>query len=211
MNPIQHAYNTWAASYDSDENRTRDLDQLATQQALKGLHCHSIVELGCGTGKNTAFLAELGTQVHAFDFSESMLAYARARITQPHVHFSQTDILNPWPCASQSVDLVVANLVLEHLEELEPVFAEAQRVLVAGGQFFICELHPFQQYNGKQARFEHEQQSTFIPAFVHHISDFFQAGQSQGFTLEQCQEWWHASDHGLPPRLLSCLFRKAAV
>ena len=47
---IKKAYNDWSASYDSDENLTRDLDQKVTREALANLHFKSILEIGCGTG-----------------------------------------------------------------------------------------------------------------------------------------------------------------
>jgi len=67
---IQKAYNDWSSAYDTDENLTRDLDQKVTREELADLHFNSILEIGCGTGKNTAFLAQIGAHVHALDFSE---------------------------------------------------------------------------------------------------------------------------------------------
>ena len=54
---VQHGYNQWAASYDAVENKTRDLDKTATQTVLKDISFSNILELGCGTGKNTIWLA----------------------------------------------------------------------------------------------------------------------------------------------------------
>ena len=51
---IQNAYTNWSATYDEDPNRTRDLDQQVTYATLSGQHFAAIVEIGCGTGKNTA-------------------------------------------------------------------------------------------------------------------------------------------------------------
>src|SRR6476659_3491077 len=69
---IQNAYNEWSDTYDTDQNLTRDLDQKVTREALTNLHFESILEIGCGTGKNTTFLAQVGTRVHAMDFSEGV-------------------------------------------------------------------------------------------------------------------------------------------
>ena len=67
---IQQAYDEWSDSYDVDENLTRDLDQKVTREVLTNLHFTSILETGCGTGKNTSFLSQLGDKVYAVDFSE---------------------------------------------------------------------------------------------------------------------------------------------
>jgi predicted TPR repeat methyltransferase len=48
---IQSAYNEWSQTYDTDENRTRDLDQRIMLETLAGQQFHSILEIGCGTGK----------------------------------------------------------------------------------------------------------------------------------------------------------------
>ena len=78
---INEAYNQWSISYDTDRNRTRDLDQAVTRHCLAGLRCRTIIELGCGTGKNTALYARIGQAVHALDFSAGMIARARAKTT----------------------------------------------------------------------------------------------------------------------------------
>ncbi|HEY7907415.1 MAG TPA: class I SAM-dependent methyltransferase, partial [Thermomicrobiales bacterium] len=129
--PIQTAYSEWAATYDTDHNQTRDLDQVVTQTVLSGRHYRTILEIGCGTGKNTQLLARIGDRVHAIDFSAGMLAQARAKGFDTHVTFSVADLTRPWPSADHSVDLIACNLVLEHIADLPFIFAEAVRTLAA--------------------------------------------------------------------------------
>lgn len=174
-----------------------------------GLRFKSAIEIGCGTGKNTLLLSQIADRVYAIDFSTSMLEMARAKVDSDNVTFITGDITKPWNCSSQSADLITCNLVLEHVEDLSIVFAEAERVLVTGGYFFICELHPFRQYLGKKANFKKELEVIEISAFVHHISDFLNAARSHGFQLEEFKEWWHDRDRDCPPRLVSFLFRKS--
>lgn len=205
---IQQAYNDWSSSYDSDVNRTRDLDQELTREALGSLRFQSILEIGCGTGKNTVFLAEIGTTVHALDFSEGMLAKARGRVEAKNTRFSTADLTRRWPCEDGAYDLVVCNLVLEHIEDLSFIFSEAFRVLVKGGQFLVNELHPFRQYEGTKARFQSDAGVTEIPAFVHHISDFLNTAAGKGLRLVKLDERWHAEDINKPPRIISLVFQK---
>jgi malonyl-CoA O-methyltransferase len=206
---VSDGYNAWAATYDTDRNLTRDLDAAATRATLAGMRPRSILELGCGTGKNTLTLAEIGGRVQALDFSEAMLAQARAKQPGAHVSFSLADLTRPWPCADASVDLIVGNLVLEHIAELGFIFAEAARCLEPGGRLFLSELHPFKQYLGAKARFEQAQARVDIPAFTHHISEFLAAAAQAGLGLLSLKEWWHAEDPPELPRLLSLLFDKA--
>ena len=205
---IQDAYTRWSATYDSDRNGTRDLDQRVTERTLADRNCRNILELGCGTGKNTALLDRIGRKVLALDFSPGMLQQAKAKLKTDHVFFVRADLTKPWPAKSGSFELVVCNLVLEHIEDLDPVFYQASQSLMAGGELFVSELHPFRQYQGTQANFSNEQETVEIDAFVHHLSDFTEAARKNGLSLKSMNEWWHEEDLNKPPRLVSFLFEK---
>ena len=205
---IEAAYTDWSATYDLDRNLTRDLDEVVTRKTLANLRCSSVLEIGCGTGKNTAFLAQIGKHVRALDFSAGMIERARQKLALENVAFDVADITLPWPCEDRAVDLIVCNLVLEHVRDLSFIFAEAFRTLADGGRFFICELHPFRQYEGTQANFQRKEKTTEIQAFVHHISDFLDAATFSGLSLASIKEWWHAEDQNKPPRLVSFMFEK---
>jgi ubiquinone/menaquinone biosynthesis C-methylase UbiE len=207
---IRKAYTHWAATYDSDRNLTRDLDEMVTRQILARQQYGKILELGCGTGKNTMFLAQIARHVYAFDFSEGMMQQAKAKLRHENIMFTITDFTQPLPCVGESIDLIVCNLVLEHIEDLTFIFEEVYRVLVKGGHFFLCELHPFKQYQGKKATFQRKQEQIEIPAFVHHLSSFWDAAKATGFTFEDFKEWWHEEDRSLSPRLASFMFEKGA-
>ena len=205
---IQDAYSNWSTTYDADRNLTRDLDQYATQTILAHQHYRSIVEIGCGTGKNTPLLAEIGRQVYSIDFSPGMIEKAQQKVRSDHVAFLIADITKPWPCLAQSAEMVVCNLVLEHIQDLTFVFSEAVRILHQGGRLFICELHPFRQYQGKQANFQRGSETIEIPAFLHHLSDFTNAASQNQLSLVHFQEWWDEADKTTVPRLVSFLFEK---
>jgi malonyl-CoA O-methyltransferase len=209
---IQQAYNDWSSSYDSDANLTRDLDGSLLRKTLADLHFRSILEIGCGTGKNTTFLSAIGEDIHALDFSEGMIEKAREKVNASHVRFSVADLTQTWPCDPQAYELIVCSLVLEHIEDLSIIFSEAFRVLREGGKFVIHELHPFRQYEGKKARFQGNQGATEIPAFIHHISDFGKIASESGLRLITLDEHWHENDHpDKPPRIVSFLFEKQRI
>ena len=205
---VEDAYNAWSATYDSDQNRTRDLDEQVARGELQNLRFRAALELGCGTGKNTNLLSSISEGVLALDFSASMIERAKQRVTSANVTFEIADITKRWPADDQLFDLVVCNLVLEHVEELPFIFGEAARVLIAGGKFFVCELHPFRQYQGTQARFQQQERTTHITAFLHHITDFLSAAEGSRLKLVKLDEWWHADDDGQLPRLISFMFAK---
>lgn len=211
---IQAAYSEWASTYDHDRNLTRDLDAEITRAELHDLRPDTVVELGCGTGKNTVFYAELAPRVEALDFSAGMLAQARTKVHAHHVHFTQTDLTQAWPIPPAHADLIAGNLVLEHIADLGHIFSEAARVLQPGGLLFLCELHPYRQYAGKQARYNQDQATIEIPAWLHHTSEFTEAASAHGFILRRLREWWHDEDRAAPapkpPRLISFLFERAS-
>ena len=206
---IQGAYNEWSRIYDTNENRTRDLDQKVTRETLAEQHFNSILELGCGTGKNTAFLVQIGNLVHALDFSQGMIEKAKEKVKAANIRFSMADLTKRWPCEDSVYDLITCNLVLEHIKNLSHIFSEAARVLQPHGRFLINELHPFKQYQGTQARFESNAETIEVEAFVHHISDFTNAAETHGLKLERLNEYWHAEDRDKPPRLISFIFMRA--
>ncbi|MCD9187647.1 MAG: class I SAM-dependent methyltransferase [Pyrinomonadaceae bacterium] len=204
---VQQAYNSWSETYDSVENKTRDIEAKALRQSVSGENLDTL-EIGCGTGKNTGFLQTRAAKLIGADFSTEMLEKAKAKITSENVEFRQMDLRDEWNFAENSFDLITCSLALEHIENIDFVFAQAARVLRSGGRFYIGELHPFKQYNGTKARFETGSGVFELECFVHHISEFFEAGTKNNFDVSELKEWFDDDDKTQIPRLLTMIFRK---
>jgi ubiquinone/menaquinone biosynthesis C-methylase UbiE len=208
---VAAAYDRWSETYDTDPNRTRELAGQVLRKLDLPVAGRDLVEIGCGTGRNTEWLAMSAGTITALDFSEEMLRRARARVQDPRVRFIQHDVRTPWPLPDDSAALVIVMLVLEHVEQLEIVFAEAARTLHPRGQLFICELHPMRQLMGGQAQFSNPKsgERELVAAFLHNVSDFVNGGLSQGFELLRLDEWRDLeAAPATIPRLLSLLFTK---
>lgn len=112
----------------------------------------TVLEMGCGTGKNTVWLVSQANQVFSFDFSAGMLVIAKDKVQSENVQCQKADLTKEWDVQNEFADLVTFNLVLEHVEDLGFVFSQAFQKLRKGGILFICELdislHPFKQYQG---------------------------------------------------------------
>lgn len=208
--PIANAYDRWSASYDAARNTTRDLDGRVLRDARLPLAGARVLEIGCGTGRNTVFLAAQAREVVALDFSEGMLAQARTRCAGLPVRFAAQDLRTRWPVGDATIDVAVTDLVLEHIEDLAPIYAEAARVLRPGGVFFVSELHPAMQRAGKQANFTDPATGTEhrIPAYRHDVAAFVNGGIGAGLVLRRLDEWRLGADDD-HPRLLTLEFTKS--
>ena len=204
----QQAYNIWASQYDSNENKTRDLEAMALRESLSEISFENCLEIGCGTGKNTIWLAEKAKQITAVDLSEEMMAQAKAKVDAANVHFNQADITEPWSFSAGQYDLVVFSLVLEHIENLDHIFRETAQSLKPGGFVYIGELHPFRQYSGSKARFATAEGEQVLTCFNHHISDFILKARQQGLVLSDLQEYFDEGDRNGVPRILAMMLKK---
>jgi len=204
----QQAYNQWASQYDTNLNRTRDLEGKALREMLSQIAIDQCLEIGCGTGKNTEWLIKKAKHLTAVDLSENMLAKAKEKITASTVRFLQADITKPWSFGTSVYDLVTFSLVLEHIRDLEFVFKEAAAALKTGGNMYIGELHPFKQYAGSKARFETEQGVQVVECFNHHVSDFIQGAKRYGLTTIELKEYFDDDNRNEVPRILALLLTK---
>ena len=201
------AYDSWSAQYDSNINRTRDLEALALQKMLGDFHFNSCLEIGCGTGKNTTWLLTKAKSITAVDLSDEMLAKAKEKIKSSKVNFIQADILQEWNFANYKYDLVSFSLVLEHIENLEPVFEKVSKLIAPGGYVYIGELHPFKQYAGTKARFTTPEGEQVVTCFNHNLTDFTGAAKLYGFEIAGINEFFDEDDRNTIPRIIALLLK----
>ncbi|KAK3328672.1 cyclopropane-fatty-acyl-phospholipid synthase [Cercophora scortea] len=152
------AYDLWSAVYDTDNNFLQALDTLEMQSLLPQLFSNltstlpkpwKVVDLGCGTGRNTTHLLSIPEvkEIIALDLSSKMLDVARKRIASasgdtPKVTFQVYDLMassNPSP-PPQDADAIISTLVLEHVP-LKEYFAAAKGMLKPGGLLLLTNMH----------------------------------------------------------------------
>ncbi len=176
---VRQAYDVWANDYDTVKNKTRDLEAKALRASLSMFENLDVLEIGCGTGKNTEWLVSKAKRLVAADFSAEMIARAKAKIAASNVEFRQFDLRDGWEFPENQFDLITCSLALEHIEDINFVFGQTHKVLRSNGLFYIGELHPFKQYQGSKARFDTDTGVFELECYVHHISEFFCGGNEQ--------------------------------
>ena len=206
MKEIKDDYNTWADQYDNNINTTRDLDKTVTKKSLSKIDFFKVLELGCGSGKNTEWLITKADRLVGLDFSKNMLELARKKIKNDKVTFINTDINKNWPVNDNSFDLATINLTLEHIEILDHVFNSLFMKLTQGGKCFVCELHPKKQLAGSRAQFEENETEVVLDVFQHSEQDYIKNAEKAGLNLLAKEEWYDNEKD--IPKLISFLFEK---
>jgi 2-polyprenyl-3-methyl-5-hydroxy-6-metoxy-1,4-benzoquinol methylase len=205
---VQAAYKIWSEQYDTNENKTRDLEAVSLRETLSTIQFNDCLEIGCGTGKNTVWLEQHAQKVKAVDLTQEMIDIARGKVQTNKVDFAIADITQDWNFANSQYDLVTFSLVLEHIENLDAIFENLAKVVKPQGHVYIGELHPFKQYAGSKARFNTEAGEQVVSCFNHHITDFTNAASHNGFYVELINEYFDNNDKSTLPRILTLLLKK---
>ncbi|KAI1467565.1 putative methyltransferase [Daldinia caldariorum] len=211
--PTNEAYDRWAAVYDTDGNFLQALDttELKTLFPKFLLSITSpkpwrVVDLGCGTGRNTSLLLRVSdvAEVIALDSSKGMLEVARSRLqksndattgidlarTPPKLHLEVFDMLaSPSsPALAQLVDGVISTLVVEHVP-LSIFFSHISQMLRPGGVLLLTNMHD-QMGAISQAGFVDVSTGEKIrpTSYVHTVADVIAEADKYGFDIEETGE-----------------------
>ncbi len=170
--PTTEAYGRWAATYDHDSNPLQALDDIELTKLIPHLLSllpatgARLVDLGCGTGRNTLKLLAASNvrSILCLDASAEMLAEftSKIRLTNPGPHFGPVPESTPrqsrgpeisWQVydlltdpdgskiASIQADGVFSTLVLEHVP-LNAFFRAVEKMLRPGGLCLLTNMHP---------------------------------------------------------------------
>jgi ubiquinone/menaquinone biosynthesis C-methylase UbiE len=187
---IRGGYDRWSEIYDQEANPLIGLEEPVVREALGDVAGLSVLDLGCGTGRHTLWMAAAGASVTAVDFSEGMMEKARAKRGTERVRFLVHDLHERLPFPDRSFDRVVSGLVLEHLHDFSPFFSEAHRVLKPGGLAVVSAMHPAMFLRDVRARFRDPATGEKVePGSVEHtMGDIVMAAVQAGFTLAGIDE-----------------------
>ena len=111
------------------------------------------VDVGCGNGRNTVYLANKGIDVLALDFSTEAVARTKERLAHSTVSGSVdvllADATAGFPITDESADLIVDSYFSCHILEeatLDSYFTDVRRILAPDGQFYWSGLGAADEY-----------------------------------------------------------------
>ncbi|WP_010090906.1 class I SAM-dependent methyltransferase, partial [Burkholderia ubonensis] len=130
--PTLDAYDTYAADYAQlwlDEGPPDDMYALLEQHFAPG----PTADVGCGAGRDTAWLESRGFDVRGYDASAALLDEARRR--HPGLRFEQAALPALSGVPSGAFRNVLCETVVMHLDQVEAAAAAARLVdlLAPGG------------------------------------------------------------------------------
>ena len=101
----------------------------------------SVLDVGCGEGKNAVYLAQQGAHVKAFDVSEAAIANAkRAWPEAVHVEWEVADVRTT-PLRENEFDIVIAyglTHCLSSPEEVQQTITRLQAATTTSGYHVLC-------------------------------------------------------------------------
>lgn len=208
-------YDEWAKVYDSDGNVLQQLDSLAFHDTVIPLLNQTktplnILELGCGTGRNTVLLkqhAPAGSTIYATDISQNMMEEAKRKIaglpsddgsegstSGVNVKWALLDLqtqqkeLKAFVAGGKEEleeadrpDVVISTLVLEHVE-LDAFFSVVGSMVKPGGWAWVTDMHP-EMGQSRAAFYKQDGTKIIGVSFMHAVEDKIRVAKEYGLEL----------------------------
>jgi len=152
---MSHQGNVWEREYKNPKFVTKkdepQADTLRFFRFLKKekkvkLENLDVLDLGCGTGRNSNYLASSGNKVIGIDISKTALEIAHARADESRlghlVSYQLADIGEPYNIFDNSIDIILDVTSSNSLNEKgrEIYLEESYRILKENGYFFVRAL-----------------------------------------------------------------------
>lgn len=184
LNPVE-GYARWASTYER-ETAVSLLDDILVDALSPPLAGCRLLDVGCGTGRR--MIATDAASATGVEPSWEMIAagaknrFGRGDLT---VRQGRAEEL---PVADQAFDVAWCRLVLGHVADLAPPYAEIARALVAGGTAIVSDFHPEAHARGHRRTFRSGGGVLEIDTHPHTIADHILAAEAAGLVLMEGDE-----------------------
>lgn len=141
------------------------------------------LELGCGEGQNSRWLARQGLLCTAIDISEDQLAYARKDAADEGLTIDfRCSSIEDFPIPAGSYDLITSSHAFEFVEAPFDLVKRVAEGLKPGGWFVLSTVHPV--YNGDWVEADEEDGSEtwgrLLVNYFHPIDDVREQPEGEG-------------------------------
>lgn len=181
---VREGYRLWAPTY-SNETAISHLEaQLAAAltPSLSGLR---LLDAGCGTGRR--LLGAGAVSAVGIDISPDMLNAGIGRTGEAGARVMVGDVRD-LPLPDRAFDVVWCRLVMGHLPDCAPAYAELARVADIGARVLVTDFHPAAYAAGHRRTFRSGGAVHEVEHYVHDIPRHVTAAASVGLELIEIQE-----------------------
>lgn len=131
---------------------------------MKGiLKNKKVLDVGCGFGKDLAYLEKKGAVVYGIDASPKMIELARKN--NPNLKNLSVQTFEKTNFGNNFFDVMVSRYALHYAENLEKAFKELHRILKPGGFLIFLVAHPLLAFVAKKKRIYDKKEIVDIPIF----------------------------------------------
>ncbi|MBQ8425730.1 MAG: class I SAM-dependent methyltransferase [Clostridia bacterium] len=139
---VRNQWNNVAQCYSSEQRES--INNITNRTIIKELAGSvenlRLLDAGCGDGYLSSIFRDLGANVYAFDGSENFINLAKNEFK--NINYQVCDIKKDLPFDDKFFDIIVSSLVLMDIDNIEPFFKEANRILNDDGKLIFSIVHP---------------------------------------------------------------------
>lgn len=146
---VERDWDKMAAAYEAftggENSYSNKIEWPCVRKLLPPLRYAKVLDLGCGTGRFTFLLEELGPKkITGVDLSGKMLEIAlrKAAGRQSKAEFIKGDIREPFDFLNDKYDFIFSSTATHYIADLPTLFKSIRETLNGGGSCVLSVIHP---------------------------------------------------------------------
>lgn len=164
-----------------NDNYNNLLEQPAMSELLPELTGKTVLDLGCGYGKNCCdFINHGAKKVVGIDISKKMLEVAKAESSNKNIQYICMD-MSDLTAISEKFDLVYSSLAFHYIEDFRKLSNDIHALLNIGGHLLFSQEHPIITATvGGKGYFNRDENGNKVS---YTFSNYNQSGQREMFWI----------------------------